>query len=74
MKPCCGGSTYGGGLKETIIVLLLPPTSRASLGTTQVEITCLSAWDMGSEKQHNTEVKSLDPGARLALKPRLPVD
>lgn len=72
-EPMLWREHIGRRVERDIAVLLSPSTSRVSLGTTQVEITCLSAWHMSSERQHNMEVKSLDPGARLALKPSLPM-
>lgn len=38
---------------ERDIAVLLSSHDKVSLGTTQVEITCLSAWHMSSERQHN---------------------
>ena len=72
-EPMLWREHIGRRVERDIAVLLSPSTSRVSLGATQVEITRLSAWHMGSERQHNTKVKSLDPGARPVLKPRLPM-
>lgn len=72
-EPMLWREHIGRRAERDIAVLLSPSTSRVSLGATQVEITYLSAWHMGSERQHNMKVKSLDPEARLALKPRLPM-
>lgn len=65
MSTCSGGDTYGGGLRGENTVILSPPMNRVSPASTQVEMTCLSAWHVGGERQHNIGVKSVDSGARL---------
>ena len=56
-EPMLWREHIGRRVERDIAVLLSPSTSRVSLGATQVEITCLSAWHISEEIQWRKEAE-----------------